>query len=76
MTLESIISTMRVAGLTPQADALETILAAHEKEKSAAIACLRQMDKVTHENAAEETTGSRRSREDDAMSAPKLSVKP
>lgn len=50
MTIDSILTTMRVAGLPTHADALQKIVDDHEKEKSAAIACLRQMDKIKAEN--------------------------
>lgn len=51
MSPAEILRNMRRAGMFTEPDALERIFAAHEKEKSAAIACLRQMDKVNAENA-------------------------
>ncbi len=51
MTTDEAFAALRVRKLGHIASVFRALIASHEKEKSAALACLRQMDKLTHENA-------------------------
>lgn len=51
MTKELALSCLKAHNLLQLHDFFAGMIAAHEKEHSAALACLRQMDKITHENA-------------------------
>lgn len=51
MSANEAIKNIRENGLHAEADFLVVLIHNHQKEHSAAIACLRQMDKVNAENA-------------------------